>query len=341
MLAEPPTSINGFLQRIGRGNRQTDKCRVWAVTQDKAQQQIYEALHHCAVHGYLDDSYEYQRHSAEFQQVISLGWECARKDRVLTAETIMDILDDHVRPETLDDMLATGALQRIGASLVPSQYWMDQGDKRQIHTVLAAASGIPIIDLYSGETVGTASRSLQTSGRVFTGTRDREIRAADESGVYLSPSSPAQKGLADLPTSRRKLRGLPRRLVWALAERDGSDPTVWSYSQGVLTTWGGGEFNYLLREALRALGYGDALKADSFGISGFDALPIEVPSDLWPLVEQAIRERKLRLAAANVFREPTAYHKHLGSRLQLEDSYGAVPLDSCHRWLNLCTQISR
>jgi hypothetical protein len=119
----------------------------------------------------------------------------------------------------------------------------------------------------------------------------------------------------------------------------GFDPHVWRYSQGILTTWGGGDFNALLKESFVALGYAQVLTADSYGISGFASLPIGTPCDLVPLIEKAVLERKVKLSAANLFREPTAYHRYLGTTLQMEDAYSAIPLDSCRAWLNSCTAI--
>jgi hypothetical protein len=90
-----------------------------------------------------------------------------------------------------------------------------------------------------------------------------------------------------------------------LAELDGLDPSVWLYGQNVLTTWGGGDFNHLLKEALVALGDAQVLTADSYGISGLASLPIETPTDFRPLLEKAVLERKVELSAANVFeRQP-------------------------------------
>jgi ATP-dependent Lhr-like helicase len=283
VLAEPPNTINAFLQRIGRGNRRSDKCQVWAVVEDTAQQNLYRALHHCSTRGFLDDAYEYQRHAVEFQQAMSFAWEWSRRDKPLTREVLTAMLGDHVRAEGLDDMVASGVLQQIGSALVPSQHWMDEGNQRRIHTVLAAPAGVPIIDLHSGETVGTAQRNSQATGRLFTGTRTREIKASDESGFYLSSSKHSHGALATLPIGRRGTRGHPRRLVWALAELDGFDPHIWRYNQGTLTTWGGGDFNNLVKESLVALGYAQALTADSFSISGFSSLPVGTPSDFVPL----------------------------------------------------------
>jgi ATP-dependent Lhr-like helicase len=338
ILAEPPKTISGFLQRIGRGNRRSDRCRVWAVVQDTSDRQVYEALHHCGARGSIDDVHEYQRHSVEFQQIISVAWERTRRDKALTSAGLVELLADHISSETLDDMLATGALRQVGSALVPNQQWMDLGEKRRIHTVLSVPAGVPIIDLHSGEAVGVAPRNPQTTGRLFTGTRIREIRAADESGFYLGPSR-RRSALAVLPKGRRRSRGYPRRLVWAMAELQGNDPRVWSYFSGVLQTWGGGDFNRLLRESLLAMGMPEGITADSFALRGIDSLPVRSPAEFKPLIDKAVRERRISPGAANAFRESTAQFAHLGPRLQVEEAYRAIPVDSCFRWLDRCLDI--
>jgi ATP-dependent Lhr-like helicase len=339
VLAEPPATISGFLQRIGRGNRRSDKCRVWAVVNDPSDQGHFQALHHCAVRGFIDDVHEYQRPSVEFQQIMSHSWERTRRDKALTSTGLAELLGPHISTATLDDMLGTGALQQVGSALLPNQAWMDQGEKRRIHTVLSAPAGVPIIDLHSGEEIGAAPRNPQTVGKLFTGTRVREIRAADESGFYLGPSGKRPSALAVLPKGRGRPRGFPRRLVWAMAELQGVDPRGWTFRGGVLQTWGGGDFNRLLRETLLTTGLPESITADSFGIGGLTTLPVATPAQFKPLIEKVVRERRIRPAATNAFRESTSQFSHLGPRLQAEESYRAIPLAACLRWLDQCAEI--
>jgi ATP-dependent helicase Lhr and Lhr-like helicase len=47
VLAEPPGSINAFLQRIGRGNRRSGVCSVLALCSNENEKVIYEALLDC------------------------------------------------------------------------------------------------------------------------------------------------------------------------------------------------------------------------------------------------------------------------------------------------------
>lgn len=83
VLAEMPRSVNGFLQRIGRGNRRTGTCGVVGFRSSDDDEQLMQALLDCGRHGDLDDVYEYDRPSVRFQQVLSLAWRATREDRSL------------------------------------------------------------------------------------------------------------------------------------------------------------------------------------------------------------------------------------------------------------------
>ena len=84
VLAEMPRSVNGFLQRIGRGNRRSGICRVVGFRSSEDDEQLLQALLDCGRRGDLDDVYEYDRPSVRFQQVLSLAWRATRQDRSLT-----------------------------------------------------------------------------------------------------------------------------------------------------------------------------------------------------------------------------------------------------------------
>ena len=84
VLAEMPRSVNGFLQRIGRGNRRTEVSRVVGFRTSEDEELLLRALLDCGRRSDLDDVYEYDRPSVRFQQVLSLAWRATREDRSLS-----------------------------------------------------------------------------------------------------------------------------------------------------------------------------------------------------------------------------------------------------------------
>jgi ATP-dependent Lhr-like helicase len=340
VLAEPPLSINAFLQRIGRGNRRADKCIVWGMFANSAEREVLSALLHCVDRGLLDELHEYSRPSIEFQQTLSLAWIGTREDRPLRRDAI-SYMTSQISTAVVDDMIDSGVLEQVGNAVVPSDYWMDEGDKRRIHSIIAGGAGLPIVDLHSGETIGFYGLGPIGVGNVFLGSKVKEIRASDASGIYLGPSGTKSAGLAKLPSSSGRRLGMSRRLVWALAEVRELDPRVWQYRNSILTTWGGGPYNLLLKEALQALALASDLTSDSFTIGRLAHLPWSDPRELRSLVELAVTERRLPLRVANAFRESTRYFRFLGKAMQREECYRSVPIAGCLAWLGQCRSIVR
>jgi len=338
VLVEPPLSINAFLQRIGRGNRRADECVVWGVFSNTAEKEVFSALLHCVHRGSLDELHEYSRPSVEFQQALSLAWIGTREDRPLRRGAIPDITSQ-ISSAVVDDMVDSGVLEQVGNAVVPNDYWMDEGDKRRIHSIIAGGAGLPIVDLHSGETVGSHGFGPVGVGNVFLGSKVKEIRASDASGIYLGPSGDKKTGLARLPSSRGRRLGMSRRLVWALAEVRQLDPTEWQYRDSTLTTWGGGPYNLLLKETLQALALASDLTSDSYAIGNLTTLPRNDPREFKSLAEQAVADKRLPLRAANSFREPTKHFRFLGKAMQREECHRSIPVSGCLAWLDQCRAI--
>jgi ATP-dependent Lhr-like helicase len=238
VLCQPPRTVSSFLQRLGRGNRRSGTCIVWAVVTNATDEDLYRALLHCGANGVLDDVHEYHRYSVDFQQLISLAWIGVKKQYPLTLNNCLERSGFSVPEESAVDVLATGVLRDVHGALVPNDDWMDVGDQRRIHSVIVGGGGVPIYDMHSGETIGVANGNV-ASGMIFTGTRMQTAAAQDGSGVYVETRQ-TNKGsrLAKLPMSYGRRRGQSRQLVWALAAIGGHDPRAWVRQGSSIVTWG-------------------------------------------------------------------------------------------------------
>jgi ATP-dependent Lhr-like helicase len=97
VLSDPPTSVSGFLQRIGRGNRRSDLCKVVAFRTCDEDEALIRAVADCGGCGELDDVHEYDRSSVQFQQVLSLCWRATRQDRAINSTSLCAEADqDHI-----------------------------------------------------------------------------------------------------------------------------------------------------------------------------------------------------------------------------------------------------
>lgn len=184
--------------------------------------------------------HEYHRYFVDVQQLLSLAWIGVRNHDPLTVSNSSERSGFAVSEDSAMDMIANGILKDVRGALVPNDDWMDVADRRQIHSVIVAAGGVPILDAHSGEPIGVADEQI-TSGLLYAGTRMRAATAHDSSGVYLeAPSTHSgERRLAKLPVSYGGRRGRSRQLVWALAEQEGTNPRCWRRHGAVLSTFAG------------------------------------------------------------------------------------------------------
>lgn len=334
VLCTPPPSVGSFLQRIGRGNRRSGRCLVWACASSDNEETVYRALLRCGENGALDEIHEYVRPSVDFQQVISLAWNGVRQNQPLTFQNLRSRSGDAVDVDVVHDMLATGALQNIRGALLPSDRWMDEGDRRRIHSVIAGGSTVQVVDSRTGETIASMGRADHLEGHIYTGSTLTSIHGQDEAGIYLGRGQ-RHGVLAKLPSTGGRRKGYSRQLTWALARLSGEDPSVWTQHGLHLTTWGGWHFNQLLAVLLQHNGLGDA-SADSLGIHVFSFDAEVSPALALDLAQKARDSDALPVRLIRSFRDPTPFFSYLSSEMQTLEIRRAVPWDGFIQWLSEC-----
>jgi ATP-dependent Lhr-like helicase len=339
-LADPPLTISSFLQRIGRGNRQTDTCRVVTLCTGGDDENRFRALLDCARRGVLDEQHEHDRPAVRFQQILSLTWRAVRHGDGLSRRELRDIADDSDHEQVVSDMLATGALCDIRGALVPSDAWMDEGDARRIHTNLIGGAGAPVVDERTGDPVLTQSGPGASGGLVYVGGEFRPARHGADGAEFLAAPVPTRKNLAlaRLPSTRAGY-GSDRILVWAMARLQGIDPTWWVRSRDRLETLGGLAFNRLLAGLLDAAGLGTRMRAEMTVVIGLHpAAEVSLPVLRTLAADEAALHRIPR-SVARRFLEPLRFHSALSMSLQAEEERGAIPLAGFRRWLEECAGV--
>ena len=339
VLAEPPFSVHAFLQRIGRGNRNSNVCRVVAVHTDAQEKIIFKALHHCACSGVLDDVHEYDRPSIRFQQVLSLAWRGVRTDSPVTEANMADRTGGFDHADVIEDMLTTGVLKKIGAALIPSDKFMDQGDKRRIHTIIMGASGIPMFDIDSGEAMGYTSADTFDSGAIYIGGKMKKLVQGADGKIYIEPLKKHERPyLTKLPSTRVR-RGLSRNIVWSISEMSGFNPKRWIRNKDHLLTWGGSKFNLLLKIVLKKVGVAKKTHHDDFGLGGVpEGLYID-PKQLYKWAKDVGESNEISAEDAFQFCDQTRYLGDLSREMQLAEAINSIPFPSFLKWLRECEGI--
>ncbi|MBU0662947.1 MAG: DEAD/DEAH box helicase [Proteobacteria bacterium] len=335
VLADPPYSINGFLQRIGRGNRKTDTCRVIALYSTPQELALFHALHDSACNGILDDVHDYDRPSVRFQQILSYAWRgVSRDNKPLTMQNLEERTGVHGHEPVVNDMLKTGALENHRGALIPSIDLMDQGEKRKIHTTISGSATMTMVDSSSGETLIATSGQNVTSGALFVGGKMKQVTSHVDGTVSLEKGRAGQQ-LSALPATRGR-RGLSRRIIWALAETSGYDPHHWSYEGNRLTTWGGSDYNQLFAIVLKRFGVARDVVADEYCISGVPSGTDISPQQLRSWTETLMRSQDIPVKDAQKFCDRSRYFSHLSNDMQAEEAFRSIPFQGFLSWLQEC-----
>jgi ATP-dependent Lhr-like helicase len=335
VLAEPPNSIAGYVQRIGRGNRRSGRCHVLAVSGTRDTDRLYGAMLACAQEGVLEDVHEYDRPSVRFQQVLSLSWRATRANSALTRDDLVSLTGESEHLPVVDDMVATGCLQDVGGALVPADDLMDQADHRKIHSVIEARAGVPIIDGHSGEVLATGGLQGE-GGLAFLGGL-AQLDARDPNATYVDRSVVDTRAkLARFATGRARRRGLTQPVMWALAAGIGLDPHHWTARGSCLQTWGGYEFNSLLAVLAQRQDHTAGIRYDDAGIVGLPAARDWSPAVFAHLVAESQNAADLRFDQMKRFRVSSLFTSYLSRDLQTEEARRAVPYGPVLSWLATC-----
>ena len=333
VLADPPSIVSAFLQRIGRGNRRSGVCRVVAFRGSDDDERMMRALIDCGQRGELDDVHEYDRPSVRLQQVLSLSWRATRQDRALSGAALAAEAGTNAHEPVIGDMVDTGCLTSIRGTLIPCDRLMDEGDAGRIHSVIAGRQGSAVLDLRTGETALRAADQAIAGGAVFIGGSMRRLMVGSDGGAFLGDSVSGLQPLARIRASRSGL-AVSRSVVWGLARQLGRDPTRWQRDGDRLVNWGGSAFNTLLAALLMREAPGRKFLSSDVEVTG--PLPeLELSVEIvreWAL--RAERTNDLPVSVAEKFTSPSRFMGELTSHLASEEKRRSIPWRPFHRWLD-------
>jgi ATP-dependent Lhr-like helicase len=338
VLSDPPRSVSGFLQRIGRGNRRTGVCRVLAFRASEGDERLIRALMDCARRGELDDIHEYDRPSVRFQQVLSLCWRATRQDRPLSIAALCAEAGTEDHKVVINDMIETGSLTNVRGALIPCDRLMDEADAGRIHSVIAGRAGNTVVDMRTGETAIRDTDETTVGGAIFHGGSLRRLMPASDGGAYLGSEAQRSQPLARIKGTGPALP-MSRTIIWALARQSGFDPARWQLDGDELVTWGGEILNTLLAALLTRAAPGRRFTSSLEGITGAVTnvdLSIIAIRDL---AFQTEHTADLPLDVAGKFTNPSRFFRELSPTLSAYEKRNSIPWRLFHRWLDSVTGI--
>ena len=167
VLIDPPLTVSSFLQRIGRGNRTTDKTTCFGVFELPGDKKVFTEMVDDARNGRIENIKYKSDISVVVQQILSLTFEKHNEDRgKLTRKKIhgfLDILvDDPEHIELIiEKIIADNYIEEFKGKIIPTSKLLDYDDKfitrGRINGNISASNMMKIVDS-SGKIIGEIMR---------------------------------------------------------------------------------------------------------------------------------------------------------------------------------------
>ena len=167
VLIEPPLTVSSLLQRIGRGNRRTNKTICFGVFEIPEDKKVFSEMIDKARNGLIEDIKYESDISVAVQQILSLTFEKYNEEKgKLTREIIHDYLDVLVEdPEHIDliieKIISDGYIEESKGKITLTSKLLDFDDKfgtrGKINSNIAATFMMQVVDT-SGKLIGEIAR---------------------------------------------------------------------------------------------------------------------------------------------------------------------------------------
>lgn len=160
VLDGPAPDISSLLQRIGRGNRRTQKTRVMTCSGDMAEVIIHAAMIEAARNGDLGIAKSGLCYGVIIQQIASYIFQGPQRSR--SRQVLIRFLNQ-CAPNLdaqllLDTLIQQEEFHEDGAGIRLNDTWKDKSGRGDIHSNIEGALGTSIVDMDSGESIASGIR---------------------------------------------------------------------------------------------------------------------------------------------------------------------------------------
>jgi len=155
VLAEVPWSISSLLQRIGRGNRRTQKCRVFAVFNFEEEKLMFEQMFKIAIEGYVESVKYSPDLSVVVQQIFSsLYGNPNGLENVYFIKLFDDFCSENVLKDILIHLKEKGWIEKRHNKWYATTKLMDWGEKGKTNSNIPSIKTLKVVDVNSRKVIG-------------------------------------------------------------------------------------------------------------------------------------------------------------------------------------------
>jgi ATP-dependent Lhr-like helicase len=187
VLAEVPWNISSLLQRIGRGNRRTGRCRVFAIFRSENERLLLDEMLKAAKEGRL----EYEEYSPDLSVVVQQIFSSLYANPGgLDIDYFNKLFDGFCTKSELRDiinhLINVGLIEKTDNKIYATTKIMDLGEKGKIHSNIPQLKGMKVVDESSGKTIGEIQYPLDSDVFVLAGKVWRVTKVVEsESKIYV------------------------------------------------------------------------------------------------------------------------------------------------------------
>lgn len=269
VLDGPAPDVPALLQRIGRGNRRTDRTRVMLCAGSHGEVIVQSAMLSAARESYLGPVEGGPQYAVARQQLASFifqGSTRARR-RATLRDLVTTCLPDVAADKLLDHLAGSGDLELEGDALRLGEKWKEAQARGEIHSNIEDRGGYAVLDESTGDPIASgvdykSGKRLAIAGNLLDvrSVRDRRLevrRATDPAtpvGAWSYTSGAWVQGAGQPQTVRRHL-GFEQE-EWPVLLSGGGRAVVFHF--------GGGRRKALLQLLLARLPAGHAMKVTNW-----------------------------------------------------------------------------
>ena len=203
VLVEPPLTISSLLQRIGRGNRRTNKTTCFGVFELPEDKEVFTEMIHKARNGYIEEIEYKSDVSVVVQQILSLTMEYNEGDDKLTRKKIHNFLDILVsKPEHVDliieKMISDEYIQELRGNMMPTSKLLDFdhkfNTKKSINSNISGGNVMKVTDL-SGNVLGEIIRPTEKMDKIQFASFKWDVNEIRENKVIVKKTTTGKSSI--------------------------------------------------------------------------------------------------------------------------------------------------
>nr|MDO8062811.1 DEAD/DEAH box helicase [Candidatus Freyrarchaeum guaymaensis] len=186
VLAEVPWSISSLLQRIGRGNRREQRCRVFAIYSSEEEKLMFEWMLDAASEGYIEPVDYSPDLSVVVQQIFSSLYACpSGLETSYFIEIFNGICPEDILKDVLMHLAGRGYVEWRHGKWYASTKLMDLGERGEIHSNIPSIKALKVIDVTSRRVIGEVQYPVD---EIFLlGGRTWKITDITHNKIYVKP----------------------------------------------------------------------------------------------------------------------------------------------------------